>query len=89
MLFFVPKRITHNKARISGFRMLRVLLNIAVICAPSLVLKIDATGYFEWACYAAVYVVYAVLVVAVSTVLFDRKEFLSLICRLKIMLLRK
>ena len=89
LLFFVPKRITHNKAYTSAFRMIRVLVNIAIICAPSIIFKIHVTGYFEWVCYAVGYVVYAVIVVTTTTVLFDKMEFLSLIQRFKNILLRK
>lgn len=89
LLFFVPKRITHNKTRVSAFRMLRVLLNMAIICVPSFIIEIDVSGYFEWACYAVVYVIYAVFVVTATAVLFDKKEFLSLVKRFKNMLLRR
>lgn len=89
LLFFVPKRITHNKAYISTFRMIRVFVNVAIICAPSFIFKIHVTGYFEWVCYAVGYVVYAVIVVTTTTVLFDKMEFLSLIQRFKNIFLRK
>lgn len=89
LLLFVPKRITHNKTYISTFRMLRVLLNIAIICIPSFIIKIDVSGYFDWVCYAVVYVIYAVFIVTATTVLFDKKEFLSLVKRFKNMLLRR
>ena len=89
LLFFVPKRITHNKAYISAFRMLRVFFNVAIICVPSFIIKINVAGYFEWVCCALIYVIYAVFVVTVMTVLFDKREFLSLIQRFKYMILRK
>ena len=89
LLFFVPKRITHNKAYVSAFRMFCVLLNVVIICAPSLIMKINVTGYVEWVGYAIVYGLYSLLVVTATTVLFDRKEFLSLVRRFKNMLLRK
>ena len=89
LLFFVPKRITYNKARVSVFRMIRVLLNLIIICIPSFIIKINVSGYIEWVGYAIVYSVYSVLVVTVTTVLFDRKEFFSLVRRFKNMLLRR
>lgn len=89
LLFFVPKRITYNKASASVFRMFRVLLNIVIICIPSFIIKINVAGYIEWIGYALAYSVYAVLVVTATTVLFDKKEFLSLVRRFKNMLLRR
>ena len=89
LLFFVPKRITHGNMFSSAFRMVRVLLNIAVICIPSFFIKINVSGYAEWICYALAYAVYALIVVTVTTVIFDKKEFLSLVKRLKHMLIKK
>ena len=89
LIFFVPKRITHNHAHISAFRIIRVFLNMAIICIPSFFVEINAAGYFKWGCYAAMYVVYAACVVTATTVLFDKKEFLSLLNRVKEILVRK
>ena len=88
LLFFVPKRITHNKVGVSVFRMVRVLLNIALICAPSFIIKANISGYFEWVCYAIAYMAYAAVVVTATTMLFDKKEFNSLLQRFKRMLLK-
>lgn len=89
LLFFVPKRITHNKPYHSFFRMVRVLLNIIIVCIPSLIFKVNVTGYFGWVVYASVYAVYAILVTTVTTVLFDKKEFFSLAQRVKRILLKR
>jgi hypothetical protein len=83
------KKITHNKIYISAFRMLRVFLNVVLICVTSFIIKINVSGYFEWVCWSVAFVIYAVLVVTVMTVIFDRKEFVSLIQRFKKILLRK
>lgn len=88
LLFFVPRRITHNSARESVFRMIRVILNIAIICVPCFAVKIDPAGYFEWAVYAVAFVAYAAVVVTVMTLIFDRKEFFALTRRFKNMLFR-
>ncbi len=88
LLFFVPKRITHNKGYISVLRMIRVILNIVIICIPSLILKVSVNGYFEWICYAIFYTIYAGVVVTLTTIIFDRKEFISLVQRFKNMLFR-
>lgn len=89
LIIFVPKKITHNKIRTSAFRMIRVLLNVIIICVPSFIIKINVSGYLEWIGYAVAYVIYAVLVVTIMTVIFDRTEFLNLVKRVKNMLLRR
>ena len=89
LIIFVPKKITHNKIRTSAFRMIRVLLNVIIICVPSFIIKINVSGYLEWIGYAVAYVIYAVLVVTIMTVVFDRTEFLNLVKRVKNMLLRR
>lgn len=88
LLFFVPKRITHIKPSVSIFRMFRVILNIVIICIPSLVFRIDVTSYLEWIVYAVIYVVYATIVVTITTWLFDKQDFLGLLRRFKNMLFR-
>ena len=89
LIFFVPRRITHNKAFTSVFRMLRVLVNVAIICIPSFFMPIQVEDFLAWGCYALAYVVYAVFIVTATTVLFDKKEFLSIVQRCKKMLLKK
>lgn len=88
LLFFVPKNITHNKGYISAMRMIRVFLNVAIICVPGLLIDMNVNGYVDWCVYAVLYTVFAFLVVTATTVLFDRKEFISLIHRMKSMLLK-
>lgn len=89
LLLFVPKQITRNKPYISLFRMLRVILNIALISLPSLFICSNIAGYFDWICYATGYAAYAVLITTLTTILFDKHEFLSLVRRLKNMLFRR
>ena len=89
LLVFVPNKITHAKRYPSIFRMLRVIINILLICIPSLIFPINADNYFQWIVYACAYTVYATLVTTITTVIFDKKAFLSLIRRFKGMLLKK
>ena len=58
LLIFVPKKITHNKIYISAFRMIRVFLNVVLICVPSFIIKINVSGYFEWVCWSVAFVIY-------------------------------
>lgn len=89
LLCFVPKYITYGNRNVSIFRMTRVILNMALIYIPTIFIDINATEYFSWIFYAIVYTLYSVLVVTITTILFDKKEFISLINRFKNILLKK
>lgn len=83
LFHFVPKYITHVKARTSIFRAIGVLFNIAIIILPSLFIKIELNGYIDWIIYALVYAVYSVIVVTLSVLVFDRKVFFNVFKRFK------
>ena len=89
LICFVPKKITHNKIQVSAFRMLRVLLNILMICLPNFIVPIHVNGYIQWIGCSVAYMAYAVVVVTITTVLFDKNEFLNLVRRFKNILLRR
>lgn len=89
LLYFVPKNITHLRVRDSLFRMIRVIITIAIIVIPSVIFKISATNYLHWVGYAVVYGIYALIVSTVMVLVFDKKEFFALVKRFKSLLFKK
>ncbi|MBQ2715053.1 MAG: hypothetical protein IJF76_05445 [Clostridia bacterium] len=88
LIHFVPKYITHTGRAKSIGRMIRVLLNIVVICIPMFFVKFAPIDYVQWVLYALVYAVYAIAVVTITTFIFDRKELISTLKRFKSLLKR-
>ena len=89
LLFFVSKNITHLNPKNSALRMLRVFMTILIISAPLLFIQINVSGYLSWILYAAGFGIFAVLMTTLMTWVFDHKEFIALLLRLKTTLMRK
>lgn len=89
LLTFTPKYITHNSPWQSVRRMVGVLVNVMLVSLPALFVEIYVTNYLTWAMYAVVFGIYALIVVTITTVLWDREGFLSLLSRVKNIALKK
>ncbi len=89
LLYFTPKYITHTTPWKSIIRMLVVIINLVLIALPSFIWKIHTTSYLFWAIYAIVYCIWALIVVTLTTLLTDRRNFFALLARLKGMFKRK
>ena len=89
LLFFVPKNITHTKAFSTGWRMLLVLLNIALIVLPSLFISVTPASYLQWVLWAIGFTLYAIAVTSITTSLFDKKHFKQVLLRFKNLLFKK
>ncbi len=88
LMLYVPKHITHNSIKRTARRIINVFFNVAIICIPLIVTRIEPNTYLEWIKYAIVVGLYAVIVVSVVTFIMDRTEFISLIKRFNIMFKR-
>lgn len=89
LLYFVPKRIVDIDVRKTVFRMIRVFINIGIVVGLSFVIKVNAPGYLYWVLYALLFGVMSVVVTTLTTWLFDRRAFSSLLLRLKAMLKKR
>ena len=82
LLFFTPRYITHASILKTALRMIRVLFNILVICAPVFVYSVNISSYLEWFVMAIVYGLWAIIVTTLSTYIFDKDDFISVKKRL-------
>lgn len=80
-LSFVPKNITGVPWQESLMRIIRMFITVAVIAAPCLIFINPPQRFFTWFMYAAVLVIYAAIISLLSTWLFDRTAFRSLMGR--------
>lgn len=88
LLYFTPKYITHTNPWKAVFRMIRVFMNVALIFAPSLFVEIKTANYFEWVLYAVGFGIYSLIVVTITTFIFDKKDLKALARRIKKMILK-
>ncbi len=78
LLFFVPKRITHTSIMPSVIKMVKVLINIAIIYLPSHFIHVETGNYLEWVMYAFVYGIYALLTTVLIWYVTDKEDCISL-----------
>ena len=75
LMCFIPRKVTGLPVKASAYRIIRLFICVAVICAPFLILRIEeATTYLSWSLNAAVACFYAVFVVALAGFIFEREN---------------
>ncbi|MDD3411301.1 MAG: hypothetical protein PHY12_10880, partial [Eubacteriales bacterium] len=83
-LYFVPKYVTHLPRKATLLRILRMVLEVALIAVPFLtVFHLNINGFFKWITLAVPLCIYATLVTLGCGWLFDRESLLSLFGRAK------
>ncbi len=83
-LWFVPKHITHLPWQKTFWRIIRMVLEVAIIVLPFMtVLRLNLNGFFKWISYAVPLLIYSSVVTVAFGWFFDRESLLSLIGRMK------
>ncbi|MCL1854137.1 MAG: hypothetical protein FWF86_00260 [Clostridia bacterium] len=83
-LRFVPRHITHLPWQKTFWRILRMMLQSALIALPFLVLlPLQINGFFKWITLAVPLLIYAAAITVVFGWFFDRESLLSLAGRVK------
>lgn len=88
LIFFVPKNITKLSVNISILRVIRVFISIIIIWFSSLFIDFSALSYIYWMQYAMYIGVYASVVVIIVNFIFEKKNTISAIKRIKRMVKR-
>lgn len=86
LMFFAPHMVTKLRVRKSFFRIIRIFITVTLIILPILYIKISPRSYLEWIINAVVIAIYALVVVVIINVIFDRKIFRDVINRVKLVL---
>ena len=83
LLFFIPRNVTKIPVRKTAYRIIRIFLCILIIWIPFLFIKLDPTSYTSWFTTAAAVSIYAVLVVGIIGLIFDRNDMMNIAKRVK------
>lgn len=86
---FIPKKVTKLPIKDTYKRIIMLILIIVITVLPYRFITIHAEGYIEWAFYAVIAVVYSAIVATIIGIVFDRKIFISVLNRFKIMVVKK
>lgn len=88
-LWYVPKNITHLPWQWTLWRMLRMILQVAIIAGPFLAFKLlDINGFFKWITLAVPLSIYALIITLAFGWVFERDSVKSLAGRAKFMFQR-
>lgn len=85
LCFFIPKNITKLPAKETILRILLMTLEMFIICIPFMFIKIEIDSWIKWILFASVVGIYAVLVVCIFGIAFNKSQFKSAFLRVKLM----
>lgn len=85
-LSFVPRHVTGLDWRISFKRILRMLVEAALIAAPFLMFGPSINSFFMWMVYAVGLVVYATAVTVGCAWLFEKDSLMSVVDRVRVLI---
>ena len=87
LIFYIPKHVTKIPAKETIKRVCIMLLNTILIVVPCVILiNINASNYLQWAFYAVGVTLYAIIIVLINAILFDRVQLSSVLKRIKMMI---
>lgn len=89
LTIFIPKNVTKLSAQGSIYRIIRIFMNISIIFTPFMFLNINVNSIVKWIIYATIITIYSIIVVFITSIIFDNKEIINLFKRLKLMMRRK
>lgn len=73
-LFFIPRNVTKLRVRDSGYRMMRVILVVAIVWISFMDINPTLYSYFDWVIFSSIVGVYTCTIILVLSLLFERKE---------------
>lgn len=77
LLFFIPRNVTKLPVSETAYRIIRVFMCIAIIWIPLYFTKLNPVSYVSWFINAAGVGIYALLIVVLSGLIFDRNDMKS------------
>ena len=83
LIFFIPKYVTKLSPVETVGRVVRMFAVIGIVIVSAKFFPIQAENYFQWAVYAFVAMLYAMSVSIILALIFDRREFNSVLFRIK------
>lgn len=89
LLFYIPRNITHLKVSSTIFRLLRVILIIALCYIPFTFIRLKPGNYTDWISNALIVSIFCFIVTIFLNFIFERQLFKDLLYRIhKIIKLR-
>lgn len=83
LVIYTPKHITKLRVRHSLYRISKTLLIIFVICFPPYFIDFQYSNYIDWSINALILSIYAIIIIIIINILFDRKLLSLVLYRIK------
>lgn len=78
LVVFASRHITKMSVRAMAFRVIRIFFTFFITWVPFVFVKIVPENFSQWTLYAVVVGLFAILIAAIVSLVFERKELLSL-----------
>lgn len=78
LLFYIPRKVTKLPVKNTVIRIFRVFITSSIICLPTLFIDINVTGYLSWLITALLVGIYAVIVVFIMGLLFEKSNIIGI-----------
>lgn len=82
LIYFITKNVTHLPVKNTLIRIIRILICIMVICVPFLFFNQTPVNYLSWISYAFFIGIYALFVVTINGLIFERNIMFNIIKRM-------
>ena len=86
LIFYIPKKVTGLPVINTTKRVIRLIINMILICIPFHIFRLNVNNYCQWVIDAIVVGSYAILIVIISSLFFDIESCKTLFQRIKGML---
>lgn len=83
LIYFIPKNVTKTSYSSTVFRVLRILLSVALVLLPFFFINYVPVSFVSWIIYAICVAIYATIIVFIVNFIFDKKEIINVLIRLK------
>lgn len=83
LMFFIPKNVTKLLVRETAFRIFRLLISISMVYIPFIFISRSPGNFLAWILYAGVVSIYAVIIVLVMGLIFEKEEVRNIIRRVQ------
>lgn len=89
LLFFIPKKVTELPVKETAVRILRMIIEMFIIYYPFKYIKIQMDNFLQWIIFSLFIGIYAIMVVGIIGVIFDRVAIKGVCLRFKSMVKKK
>lgn len=87
LIFYIPKNVTKLPVMETIKRIILMILNVLLIVVPCIALiDINPDNYLQWAIFAICIVIYAIIIIIINAMIFERSQLEMVAIRIRSMI---